>query len=461
MQKLLPAWLFLLCLLLGALFTVAFAWSVKSTVTGVPRFGALGKAAVAIASFPDTARLALSEVSSDPDTSFRVPRTKADLSAFHPLRARPGIRVAGPVVKVNEAALARAPGWRVLVGSFVIDGEFSHGALALSPELEIVKVWKLPERDIAGQDPHPPYGKFIHGFALMKDGSVIYSFDVGVSLQRFDACGHRVWSIGGDFHHAVALDADQKFAWSLRDEDRSEGVLHAMILRVDTATGAIVKRISMDDIMAANPALHILDIRSKDDNWANGNPRTQNVRWLNDPFHLNDVEPLPTALAEHFAALGFNAGDLLVSARSLNLIFVVDPQTLHVKWWHIGAWRRQHDADWLPTGEISVYDNRMDLGYSRIVAISPATENTRVLFDGRTADFYSRIRGKQQLAATGNLLISSPQQGRAFEVAPDGQMLFEVYNPKPGSTEFNYPISEVTWFPSDAFDPTKDFSCAK
>jgi hypothetical protein len=349
----------------------------------------------------------------------------------------------------------------VLVGSFTVDGKFTHGALALSPELEVVKVWKLPEQDIPGQEPGPPFGKFVHGFALLKDGSVIYSFDVGVSLQRFDACGRRLWALGGVYHHNVALEEDEKFVWVLLDEMQNEHLLHAAVLRVDTATGAIVKRFVMEDIIAANPTLHILDMRAKDTNWANGNPRTLPVTWLDDPFHLNDVEPLPRGIAGRFAAYGFEAGDLLVSVRSLNLILVVDPETLRVKWWHLGSWHRQHDADWQPTGEITVYDNRMDLGYSQIVEISPETQNTRVLFDGRGIDFYSRIRGKHQLTAAGNLLISSPQQGRVFEVEANGQRVFEIYNPKPGSTEFNYPTSEVIWYPTDAFDPTKDWSCAK
>jgi hypothetical protein len=62
MQKLLPLWLLLLCLLLGALFTVIFAWCVKSTLDGNTRFGRLGKAAVVIASFPDTVRISLREM---------------------------------------------------------------------------------------------------------------------------------------------------------------------------------------------------------------------------------------------------------------------------------------------------------------------------------------------------------------------------------------------------------------
>ena len=83
------------------------------------------------------------------------------------------------------------------------------------------------------------------------------------------------------------------------------------------------------------------------------------------------------------------------------------------------------------------------------------------MVDGRSADFYSRIRGKHQITKAGNLLITSAQQGRVFEVEPNGQVVLEILNPKPGSDEFNYPMSEAIWFPSDAFDFAEDFSCAK
>lgn len=459
MQKLLPLWVFLLVLLLGALFTVIFAWCVKSTLDGSTRFGRLGKAAVVIASFPDTVRISLRELRQDADSGLRVPRTGADLSEFRPMKLKQGIHVQGPVVRADRAALARASGWRVLVGGFVVDGEFTHAALALSPELEIVKVWKLTEQDIQGEEPLPSFRKYVHGFAILKDGSVIFSFDEGVSLQRFDACGRRIWSVGGNFNHAVTLDEDESFVWTLRREVADGELLHETVVKVATATGKIVRRITMEDIVAANPTLHILDIRERDRNFARANPRNTSEEWLDNPFHLNDVEPLPAAIADRFE--GFAAGDLLLSARSLNLVFVVDPDTLEVKWSRIGAWRRQHDPDWQPNGEITVYDNRMSLDYSRIVGVVPATQSTRVVFDGRSADFYSRIRGKHQITQPGNLLITSPQQGRVFEVEPSSHMVLEIFNPKPGSDEFNYPISEAIWFPLDAFNFAEDFSCAK
>ena len=82
------------------------------------------------------------------------------------------------------------------------------------------------------------------------------------------------------------------------------------------------------------------------------------------------------------------------------------------------------------------------------------------MFDGRANDFYSRIRGKHQRTEAGTLLVTSPQQGRVFEVERDGHVVFEVLNLRPGQGEFNYPVSEAIWFPSDSSQFKGGVPCA-
>jgi hypothetical protein len=58
-------------------------------------------------------------------------------------------------------------------------------------------------------------------------------------------------------------------------------------------------------------------------------------------------------------------------------------------------------------------------GYSRILRLDPATQQVLWSFEGSEAfPFYTSIQGKQQLLGNGNILVSDPEGGRAFEVSP-------------------------------------------
>ena len=135
----------------------------------------------------------------------------------------------------------------------------------------------------------------------------------------------------------------------------------------------------------------------------------------------------------------FKAGDILVSMRQLNIVFVFDPRTEKIKWRQVGPWLRQHDPDFLKDGTISVFDNRNDntkhgsiLGGSRIVRINPATRATWTAYaphDGKgSRHFYSAIMGKHQTLANGNILITDPPAGRVFEVTPAGEIVWQYVN---------------------------------
>jgi hypothetical protein len=166
---------------------------------------------------------------------------------------------------------------------------------------------------------------------------------------------------------------------------------------------------------------------------------------------MNDVDPLPPALADRFA--GFEAGDVLLSLRSLNLVMAVDPESQEVRWYRFGIGRRQHDPDWLADGRILVFDNNMNRGPSRIVAVDPATYDVEVLVDGAGYDFHTGIRGKHQRLPDGTVAITSAMQGRVFEVAPDGAVTFELVNFRDAETKDEVVvISEARWLPPDWFD---------
>jgi len=437
MDRKVPLWFFLLCMLFALLAMVAFGWTVRSSLSGSKRTGSWGKVAVEIAHFPSTANMVIREllgyVSEDyQDARVRVPRDDFDLSRFRPVQSKTDRSVDGLLAARVEGKAEDV--WRLLIGAFWIDDDLENAALLLSPSLDVTKVWIFDEAPIEGITPRHKERKFIHGVAVLDDASLIFSFDAGVSLQRIDRCGRRQWAIGGEFHHAVNLDDFGHSVWTLGD-----GLERPTQVAVED--GSILRSFSMEDVVRANPDIDILELRRVHQSESFDNRRNTDGKWYTDPFHLNDAEPLPAAIAGAFP--DFAAGDLLISARAINLLFVVDPEDLKVKWWRIGATQRQHDPDWQPNGEITVYNNRLSRDYSEIVAIDPSTFSKRIVYDGRRSNFYSRIRGKHEVLPSGHIIVSSPQQGRTFEVDETGEIVLEIMNTKPGSDDENYVISEL------------------
>jgi hypothetical protein len=109
-----------------------------------------------------------------------------------------------------------------------------------------------------------------------------------------------------------------------------------------------------------------------------------------------------------------------------------------------GPWLNQHDPDILPDGTISIFDNRRLRGRgegeplggmsrlfdgSRILSIDPASDAIRTVYEG-TADnpFYTNVMGKHQDLDNGNLLIAQSEGGRVFEIADNGEIVWEYIN---------------------------------
>jgi hypothetical protein len=247
-----------------------------------------------------------------------------------------------------------------------------------------------------------------------------------------------VWRLPHRTHHSIAID-EQGDLWipgkKARHEVASERFPRLIppfdedsVLEVSAETGEILREISALDVLYGSEYEGAL--------FANAE-RFVHLE-TGDPLHLNHVEPLPAAMAGAFPL--FEAGDLLISMREINLVMVVDPKTEKIRWAKTGPWVRQHEPHFLPDGRISVFDNRqVDNARhvargkprlaSRILAIDPQTGKIDVLHEGTLAQpFYTDIMGKQQPLANGNLLVTEPTAGRAFEVTPDGRIVWSFIN---------------------------------
>ena len=322
-------------------------------------------------------------------------------------------------------------GYRVIYGVFDFDNGL-HGAIMLDPEGRITNVWQISQEGLKGKG-RLDTNIFPHGFLIAPNGSIVVAFDQGNSITKYDYCGNALWRLEGMFHHSIAFDGDDAI-WTWR------GWENAKLSKIDFHTGQLLKEIYLQQIMEANPDIDIFGILQFNS--------PERFGWIGHPWHPNDIDPLPKELEPYYPE--FSTGDLLMSARDSNLIFVMDPNSLKVKWWRQGLVRRQHDPDWNKKGTITIFSNNMNRGYSNITEVNPVTYEYDIVLDGEKYNFYTWWRGKHQMMPNGGALITSPDQGRVFETDGEGNITFEFLNVYGENQEY-LAISEAQFFPKSYF----------
>jgi len=133
-----------------------------------------------------------------------------------------------------------------------------------------------------------------------------------------------------------------------------------------------------------------------------------------DPFHTNSIEIIKRDI-DGFA----HKGDLLISIREWNLIAVIDIEKEKLVWsWGENILKRQHHPTLLDNGNIMIFDNRGNKGYSRIVGLNPITKEIAWMFHPVKRELFdSGLMGGNQMLPNGNLLITESDSGRVFEVS--------------------------------------------
>ncbi|QEM80752.1 arylsulfotransferase family protein [Halomonas binhaiensis] len=286
---------------------------------------------------------------------------------------------------------------------------------------------------------HEPQNVMLHGMEVMEDGSLILTFDAGNAIARIDACGEPMWVQNGAYHHSITRDGEGHIVTPFKDG----------VAWLDEDTGDVLKRLDIkEDMVPANGGMQqaMLDIRTRTPESA-----SEKIRRLPDPFHINDAEPLRADMADAFPM--FEAGDVLLSMRELNLITVVDPDTGRMKWWHYGPWFKQHDPDFEPDGTITVFDNATGSGATKIRQIRPSEqgrEAVETVFTGSDqVPFYSWRRGKHQTLPDGNILLTEAEGGRVLEVSPQGELIWD--KPMVWDEKNNLITTEARFVPKDFF----------
>ncbi len=157
------------------------------------------------------------------------------------------------------------------------------------------------------------------------------------------------------------------------------------------------------------------------------------VRSKNDPTHINSIQEIPANRFYDGGDTRFKPGNILVSARELNTIFVIDKHNGEITWQYHQGLDSQHEAQMTErgypnSGSIFIFNNNLRGVYqkrrSEVLAIDPAN-NDRVAWRFGPKLFFSSVGGVQQVLPNGNLLITSTRGGRVFEINRSGEVVWQ------------------------------------
>lgn len=252
---------------------------------------------------------------------------------------------------------------------------------------------------------------------LLDNGDLLAIFE-GLGLIRLDRDSQLLWQHRGGIHHDLEVTADG-LIYVLDREGKvlprihpEKGVLEDFVTILD-ADGQTLRRISL--LRAFENSLYA--------------PLLHRMRPTGDIFHTNTLEVLDGTGADRLPA--FQAGNLLISVLELDTIAVVDPVREAVVWALSGVSRKQHQPTVVAGGNLLLFDNLGAGGRrSRVLELDPSTQEVRWRYGGTEAvDFFSKTLGSCQRLPNGNTLITESENGRAFEITRQGEIVWEMINP--------------------------------
>ncbi len=155
-----------------------------------------------------------------------------------------------------------------------------------------------------------------------------------------------------------------------------------------------------------------------------------------DPTHFNSIHELPPNRWFDGGDERFRPGNILVSARHLDTIFIIDKQSSEVVWKYSKGLDYQHEASMVPKGEpgagrILLFNNGRhgQNGYRRSLVQEIGPISGEVEWEYGSKFFFSSVAGIVQKLPGENFFIASSHGGRVFEITPAGEIVWEWVPP--------------------------------
>lgn len=244
-------------------------------------------------------------------------------------------------------------------------------------------------------------------------------------ILRYSWSGELIWKRMISAHHDIELTPDNRLLTLTLSQRhvpsiRSDGDIVDNPLTLLTQDGAIIESLSMVEMFSAKPTLFTFQNVSAVPEHRRGIDllHCNSVEWMHHP-HLESRHPI------------YAAHNVLVCSRHQDVIAVMDWDKKELVWaWGQGEISGPHDAHVLDNGNFLLFDNGLGRQWSRVIELDPLAK--RIVWEYRAevpTDFYTMARGSCQRLPNGNTLIAESDDGHAFEVTSDGQIVWEFMSP--------------------------------
>jgi len=274
---------------------------------------------------------------------------------------------------------------------------------------------------------------------LFPNGDILAIYDY-LGIVKLDKDSSLIWANPLRAHHDLDVTPDGDIyvlaavANVLPEVNETEPVLEDFVVILGP-DGVEKKRVSVVDAVrrSGSPVL-----------WEATRKRTGDI------YHTNTLEVLDGSIAAEEPM--FARGNVLLYLLHLNTIAVLDVEQEKIVWARTFAGAHRHDPKILPDGNMMIFVNFEASPRSKVIEFQSISDSIAWQYAGSDSrPFYSNSCGAAQRLADGNTLITESDQGRAFEVSPEGEIVWQFYNPHRAGDDGEYiaTLFELIRLPAD------------
>ncbi|MCH7600317.1 MAG: aryl-sulfate sulfotransferase [Myxococcales bacterium] len=307
---------------------------------------------------------------------------------------------------------------------------FSSGhapeAILMDMDGGILHRWRFPYEAAFGRLDINENAAWWRRVAIFENGDLLAIFE-GLGLIKIDKDSKLIWSNPLNAHHDLEVQSNGDI-YVLTRKARiipridSEAPILEDFISILSSDGKLKIEMSL---LQAFETSRFADLVQRELVSGNG-----------DIFHTNTLAVLSSDRSED-RRRGFTKGNVLLSMNRMGVVALLDIRLGQIIWVRRTPPIGQHDPKLLPNGNMLLFTNNMNTRSSVVEEFDPVSGEVHWSYRGNVDHpFYSMYLGAAERLTNGNTLITESDGGRALEVTPSGETVWEFYNPnRTGSDE--------------------------